>query len=113
MSSVPFDSRRRFLITAMGVTATAGAIALVSPRRVRADELPPVTESDPTAQALGYKDDASKVDAAKFPAHKATQSCANCQFFAGTDKTATAACQLFPGKSVAAKGWCSGYNAKI
>jgi hypothetical protein len=100
-------SRRRFLT----VLAAGAAIGVVA-RTGSADELPRVTAADPTAQALGYNDDAAKVDAAKYPAHKAGQTCANCRFFAGSDKTAAAGCQLFPGKSVAAKGWCSGYNAK-
>lgn len=100
-------SRRRFL-----ALAGAGACAALLVTRVRADELPKLAESDATATALGYREDAAKVDAAKFPTHKAGQACANCKFYLGADKTAAAGCQLFPGKSVAGKGWCSAYNAK-
>jgi len=107
MSTSRFVSRRSFLALA-GASACA---VLLSPC-VRAADLAKLTEDDATAVALGYREDAAKVDSAKFPAHKNGQTCANCSFFAGTDKTPTAACQLFPGKSIAAKGWCSAYNAK-
>lgn len=100
-------SRRNFL-----VLAGAGACTALLASRVRAEDLAKLTESDATAVALGYREDAAKVDAAKFPTHKNGQVCTNCKFFAGDGKTPTAACQLFPGKSVAAKGWCSAYNAK-
>jgi len=107
MSTSRFVSRRNFLALA-GASACA---ALLSPC-VRAADLAKLAEDDATAVALGYREDAAKVDSAKFPAHKNGQTCANCSFFAGTDKTPTAACQLFSGKSIAAKGWCSAYNAK-
>ncbi|UXI67097.1 high-potential iron-sulfur protein [Tahibacter amnicola] len=97
-------ARRQFLQLAVGVAAAAIA------GQAAADELPPLSESDPTASALGYKDDATKVDAAKFPQHKANQVCLNCNFYQGT--AARAPCTLFPGKSVNAKGWCSAYAAK-
>ncbi len=111
MSQIRVLSRRQVL--GLGVSAAAmGALACVLPRIARADDLPHVSETDQTAVALGYREDAGKVDAAKYATHKAGQACANCKFFVGTDKTPWAGCQLFPGKSVAAKGWCSAYNAK-
>ncbi len=99
----PLPQRRRFL----ALLAACGAAAIVQPAMA---DLTPLPETDPTAQALGYKADGSQVDAAKFPKHTPQQLCANCNFFQGTG--ATGACQLFPGKSVAAKGWCSAYAAK-
>lgn len=98
--------RRRFI----GTVAVAAMIGAVVPRRSRAADQPHLEETDPTAQALGYHEDAAKTDAAKFPAHTAAQHCSNCNFFtAGSD---FGACQLFPGKAVNAKGWCSAYAAK-
>ncbi|MDR3387562.1 MAG: high-potential iron-sulfur protein [Rudaea sp.] len=105
------NPRRQFL-KLTGAAAGLGMLVTALPRHARADELPHVPETDPTASALGYREDASKVDDAKYPTHKAGLLCSNCQFFGGTDKTSWAACQLFPGKAVSAKGWCSGYNAK-
>lgn len=104
------ESRRRFL-KLVSATAGMGAVATLLPQLAAADALPPLAANDPMAQALAYVDDAARVDATKSPTHKAGQTCANCRFFSG-DKAANGPCQLFPGKSVVAKGWCSGYNAK-
>ena len=101
-------NRREFLKLAAG--AAGIVIAGLPPRRARADELPHVAESDPTAAALGYKEDTTKVDKAKYPNHTPEQTCAKCKFFQGT--AGYSPCQLLPGKSVHAKGWCSAYAAK-
>ena len=110
MSTTMCESRRRFLnlLTAM---ASVSAVATLLPRAASADALPPLLSTDPTAQALAYTEDSAKVEAAKSPTHTAGQACANCQFFGG-GKAATGPCQLFPGKAVSARGWCSAYNAK-
>ena len=102
--SGPQAAARRRVLTLLAASAAA-VVALPA-----AADLPPLPETDPTAQALGYKADAAQVDAAKYPQHTAQQSCANCKFFQGTG--ANGPCQLFPGKSVSAKGWCAGYAAK-
>lgn len=102
-------SRRQFLLLGAGVVAAATLL----PQRVRAQgALPQLTESDATAAALGYKHDSSKVDGAKYPNHKPTQTCANCKLVQGADGEAWRPCSIFPGKSVNAKGWCAAYAAK-
>jgi hypothetical protein len=101
------SSRRTFLITSLGA---ASAFALAS-RQALADA-PKVTESDPTAQALGYKMDATKVDKAKYAKYAAGEECSNCQFFQGKPTDAFAPCPMFGGKQVAGKGWCSAYTKK-
>ena len=104
------QGRRRFLKT---TSLGAGAALAVSvlPRLAQAEDLPHLAVTDPTAQALGYTEDTTTVDAKKFPTHKPTQDCANCKFFtAGTGEYGP--CQLFPGKSVHAKGWCSAHADK-
>jgi len=68
-----------------------------------------LSESDPQAVALGYRADTTKVDAAKFPQHQATQMCNGCQLFQGKATDATGPCQLYAGKLVAGKGWCSAW----
>lgn len=100
------QSRRRFLQVAAGATA----VILVSglPRRARSADLPALTDADPTAKALGYVDDASTSTNAK---HKAGDMCSNCQFYSG-GATGRGPCQLFPGKSVNAKGWCVSHTPK-
>jgi hypothetical protein len=117
----PDRSRRTFLT----IVAAAGSAALVGlhpilahaqasppPAKPQGGELPHLSETDPTAQSLGYKEDASKVDKTKFPTYKPGQMCANCQFFQGTAGQQYGPCQIFAGKAVNAKGWCSAYVAK-
>ncbi|MGF6753034.1 high-potential iron-sulfur protein [Paraburkholderia sp. GAS334] len=100
------SSRRTFLITSLGV-----ASSLALSRQAFADA-PKVSESDPTAQALGYKTNASKVDKAKFPKYAAGQDCGNCSLYQGKASDPYAGCPMFAGKQVAATGWCSAYNKK-
>ena len=99
------SSRRRFFGVAGGAL---GAAVLAAPlaRIARADDLPHLPTTDPTAQALKYTEDASTAG----PPHQEGQACANCNFFAGG--TGYAACQLFPGKAVNAKGWCVSHSTK-
>ncbi|MEL7448508.1 MAG: high-potential iron-sulfur protein [Pseudomonadota bacterium] len=100
-------SRRDFVKVA-GMTAAASAAGLVS-ARARAEELAKLDEKDPAAAALSYVSDATTVDAAKRPADR---FCNNCALFAGTADDAYAGCQIFPGKAVSGKGWCSVWAPK-
>jgi High potential iron-sulfur protein. len=75
-------------------------------------ETPAVSESDPTAQALGFKTDATHVDKAKYPKYLAGQACANCQLYQGKPGDASGPCPIFSGKQVPTKGWCSAYVKK-
>lgn len=99
-------SRRRFLQW----VAIGSSVAAILPHVAQAEELPPLGAGDPTASALAYTEDAASVDAARFPQHKAGDICQGCNFYQG--KAARGACSLFPGKSVAGKGWCSAFVAK-
>jgi hypothetical protein len=100
------DSRRRFFATAGGAIG-AVVIANALPQIARAEDLPHLTLDDPPAKALNYTEDNTKAG----PPHQAGQECANCNFYTGA-ATGYGPCQLFAGKSVAAKGWCSGYAKK-
>lgn len=100
------SSRRTFLITSLGA-----ASALALSRQALADA-PKVAESDPTAQVLGYKEDATKVDKAKYARYVAGQRCDNCSFYQGKTTDAYAPCPMFGGKQVSGKGWCNAYNKK-
>lgn len=102
------ETRRHFLKIAAG-TAAAAAFAGALPKFARAADLPHLTSSDPTAQALQYTDDASKVTNAKY---KPGDDCANCQFYSGKAGDEYGPCQLFPGKVVHSKGWCISHTAK-
>jgi hypothetical protein len=101
-------SRRAFVMTVV-----AGGSALAASRvSAQATASPVLSESDPQAGALGYKADGTKVDAAKYPQHAAGQVCGGCNFFQGKPTDAMAPCQLFAGKQVSGKGWCSAYVKK-
>jgi hypothetical protein len=99
-------SRRTFMITSAGV---ASSLALT---RLAFADSPKVSETDATAQALGYKADATKVDKAKYAKYAAGQICGNCTFYQGKARDAFAPCPMFGGKQVADKGWCSAYSRK-
>ena len=98
-------NRRTFM---MQVVVAGGALAATS-QVVAADML---AETDAQAVRLGYKADATKVDAKKYPGHKPTQICANCQVFQGKATDAAGGCGVFPGKQVSSKGWCAAYQPK-
>jgi hypothetical protein len=103
---------RRSVLTLIGA---AGAALMVGSRPMRAQgaaqDLPHLDPSDPTAKALGYTEDATKVDKSRFPAFKPAARCANCNFFQGTGGP-YGPCQIFPGKSVSANGWCASHSPK-
>jgi len=104
-------TRRHFLKasgTALLLPLGLSAVAT----RVAAAELPHLEETDPTAAALGYRHDSTKVDAAKYPAHKPAQVCAGCSLVQGTPAEAWRPCGIFPGKAVNAKGWCAAFAAR-
>ena len=69
-----------------------------------------IEESDPVAKALAYVHDASSVDTSAQPRFQAGQNCSNCAQYSNDDG-GWGACAIFPGKLVAAQGWCAGYIA--
>jgi hypothetical protein len=104
---MPKGDRRVFMMAVVTAGSALGAA------RVAAQAAAPVlSEADPQATALGYKADASKVDKARYPQHAAAQVCGVCNFFQGKPTDVMAPCQLFSGKQVAAKGWCSAWAKK-
>ncbi len=74
--------------------------------------LPRLDEKDPTAAALGYVHDAAKADKKKFASWKPDQDCANCNLYQAKPTDAWGPCAIFPGKQVAAKGWCAAWVKK-
>lgn len=96
------------------LTVAAGSSALLATSGVHAQApAPKLDEKDPTAVALGYKADSTKVDASKYPKHTPDQKCAVCQLFAGKPKDPMGPCPIFAGKQVMATGWCSAYVKKV
>ncbi len=102
------SSNRRVFILRLAATSSA-----VAASQVLAQAAPPkVDEKDPTAVALGYAADTTKVDAKKYPKHTKDQMCSNCQLYTGKAKEATGPCGIFPGKAVSANGWCASWVKK-
>lgn len=102
-------ARRKFI----QLSAAAAAGVIVSPaRKASAEDMPQLTEDDPMAVAMKYTHDASTVDAASRANPAADQNCANCALIQGEDGAEWRPCQIFPGKVVAAAGWCSVWAPK-
>jgi hypothetical protein len=98
---------RREFLTLMPV---AGAM-LANARRAHA-QAGPLDPKDPQAVALGYVDDAAKVDKSRYPKFDPSQRCATCQLYAGAAGSASGPCPIYQNKLVAAKGWCSTWVKK-
>lgn len=96
--------RRQLLTRVLAGVAALPAAGLI--REAAAAELPHLDEKDSLAVAMGYVHDASKVDAAKVPQYKPGTKCSNCLQVQGKDGDKWRPCTLFPGKLVAADGWC-------
>jgi len=100
--------KRRLMLKLVATTALGSACGLAM-AQAKAVEL---SETDPQAVSLGYKADATKVDKAKYKNYQAGQLCSNCNLFKAEANAANGACAIFPGKNVAAKGWCSAWIKK-
>ncbi|HVT36799.1 MAG TPA: high-potential iron-sulfur protein [Nevskiaceae bacterium] len=101
-------SRRRFF-----QLAAAGAACAAFAGDVLAAAAPKLSVDDPTAKALGYTEDASKIDASKEATYKKGSACASCALFQAAQAAGGyAPCGAFGGKQVNAKGWCRAYAAK-
>jgi hypothetical protein len=96
-------SRRSLLKGALAGIAAVPAASLVA--RDANAAAAALTEADPQAKSLGYHLDATKVDAKANPTYKPGQHCANCIQFTGK-APADGPCNIFPGKTVKAGGWC-------
>ena len=101
MSEPISHSRRDALKQFVMLCGAAGAL-----RSAQAAELPHLTPTDPTAQALGYHDDAKTVDAKQFTTYQPGQMCSTCLQLQGNAGDAWRPCNIFAGKLVNANGWC-------
>ena len=103
-------NRRSFMQIA---TVSVVGAALIAPAfQAAAADLPKLELDNPTAKALGYVEDTTKVDAAKYPNHKPEQMCGGCSLMQGDAKNARNPCAIFPGKSISTKGWCASFAKK-
>jgi hypothetical protein len=97
-------SRRRLLngtllAAIVGIRVMRGSDAFGAAPRT------PLDEKDAAAAAVAYREDARRVDPRLSPTYRRGQSCATCALIEfGTARLR--GCSLFPGKLVAATGWC-------
>jgi hypothetical protein len=112
MNDAKITRRSALGATALGVVAISAAAESAWAAAAAAKALPVLKPADPAAKALGYTEDATKVDAKANPLFKKGQTCANC--FQWDEKTAMpqGKCKIFPGKLVKATGWCKVYVKK-
>ena len=102
-------ARRQFI----QLSAVAAAGTLLRPgQEAQAQDMPKVEESDAMAQAMKYTHDATAVDSTTRANPAPEQTCANCALVQGEDGADWRPCQIFPGKVVAAAGWCSVWAPK-
>jgi hypothetical protein len=97
---------RRAIMKGVVIGAGIAPVFGLIDRPASAEALPPLDPKDPTAAALGFVTDASKVSAAAFPTYKPGQRCGACAQFQGKPTDATGGCNIFVGHSVPQGGWC-------
>lgn len=100
-------TRRKFILQ---IIPAAAAVTILGNKAMAAPP-PKLTDTHPAAKALAYITDTKKVDAKKFPQHKATQDCRNCMHYTATGKT-VGTCALFKGFEVEKVAWCRSWVEK-
>jgi len=110
MSESRYDRRTLLKNVLVGLAAVPAAHLARTARAQAA--LPHLDEKDTLAVSLGYVHDAKKVDPNKVPQYKPGSTCANCLQLVGKEGDEWRPCNLFPGKTVHANGWCKVWVAK-
>lgn len=100
------NPRRQFLLTLVPAGVALGAAAQALAQAAKLDE------NDAAAKGIGYKHDASKVDAVKYPSHAKGKVCSGCALYQGKAGEAWAPCPIVAGKLVNANGWCTAWVKK-
>ncbi|HEY2591389.1 MAG TPA: high-potential iron-sulfur protein [Steroidobacteraceae bacterium] len=111
----PNPSRRRFVLWSLTGAGSAALWTLgagTRQSRAAAAAAQKVSPDEALAKALGYTENATKVDKAKFPTYMPGQGCDTCRFFQGKSGDAFGPCQIFMGKEVNINGWCASYAKK-
>jgi hypothetical protein len=106
----PMFSRREAL---RGLAIAAGVVAALPCRQALSAAAPHLDVKDPAAVAVGYVESAATVDPKKYPSYSQGSNCENCLQLQGAAGAGYRPCTLFPGKLVAAAGWCSAWAAEI
>jgi len=100
--TIPRLARRRLL-----ELAAASPLALTTLRSAAAQRV--LDPDGAQAQALGYHEDATSVDQARWSKYADGNTCATCRHYRGEDGAERGACPIFGNQLVAARGWCSAW----
>ena len=103
--------KRRELVK--NLSLAAGLSAALPWYRARGAQPPRLDVKDPAAVAVGYVENAARVDIRKYPAYVKGSNCENCLQLQGTAGNTYRPCSLFPGKLVSVSGWCAGWTPEI
>jgi hypothetical protein len=118
-------TRRAFLVNGIQLVSSLSIVGLLgnsgvvhAKEKVDAavpERETPVSESDPTASALGFHHDAIKTDFSRYPARKKSTAkneyCKHClQYNKLTDSWGK--CSIVNTGVVSANGWCSAWSKK-
>jgi hypothetical protein len=106
-----FISRRTLFKQALGTSAFAVVVGAGLPLAA-ASAATPLDAADPQAKALGFVTDAGTVAVAANPTFKPGQKCSTCAQYQGKPGDGSAACNIFPGHTVPAGGWCKVWAQK-
>jgi len=95
------------------LSLAAGLSAALPWRQTQGAAPPHLDEKDPAAVALAYVENAARVDVKKYPDFVKGSTCENCLQLQGSPGTSYRPCSLFPGKLVAAGGWCKSWTPEM
>lgn len=101
------NSRRSVVLSSLAGAAAALLAGALPASRACAADAQEVSEDDPTAKGLKYVTDATKSERKDMSAF-----CNNCRYFKGAADAAKAPCDLFGGRAVNGKGWCTAWAKK-
>jgi hypothetical protein len=102
-------SRRQLMQRVLAASALLPALNCVAVGS-QAEGLKPLDTKDSAASALGFVVDSST--AGSNPMYKKGQHCASCAHYLGQTSDAIGGCNIYPGRSVPANGWCAGWGAR-
>jgi hypothetical protein len=100
------NSRRQFIVTLVPAAAALGLAGRAVAQPAKVDE------NDPVAKGIGYRHDASKVDAAKYPSYAKGKVCSTCSLYQGKAGDAWGVCPIVGNKQVNGNGWCTAWVKK-
>jgi hypothetical protein len=104
----PKSLARRRLLQRLILGVPAAAVALTRAGEVHTADLPLLSPAAADAKKVHYTENASQDQRAPKGA-----TCANCALYQGATGATQGLCQLFPGRDVLAKGWCSSWAPQI